>query len=271
MGKQSIIAFKQQDKEGGSTRVLDYIHANVWGLSQEGLGLFIKEKSKVFTKFKEWMAEVKNLTKKKIKILRSDNGGEYKDNKFLEFCRNEGIKRHFTLKKVPQQNGAAEMMNRTLMTHERCMRIHVGLPEPFWAESVNHDAYLVFGYNAYALIPTNEISKLKPKSLECIFIGFESGVKGYKLWDPVNQKKILSKDVVFDEKTMPINKVKNSEVKEDIVEKETTIEVPLKRVFRETSQEQPTEDVKKEVASDIEEEDAGQQQQQTQEEEEAQA
>ncbi|KAI5311863.1 hypothetical protein L3X38_041036 [Prunus dulcis] len=86
------------------------------------------------------------------------------------------------------------------------------------------------GCSAYALIPSDERSKLKPKSLECIFIGFESGVKGYKLWDLVNQKKILSRDVVFDEKTMPMNKVKNSEAKEDVVEKETTIEVPLTKV-----------------------------------------
>ncbi|CAL2228538.1 unnamed protein product [Prunus armeniaca] len=94
-------------------------------------------------------------------------------------------------------------------------------------------------------------------------------MKDYKLWDPVNQKKILSRDVVFDEKTMPMNKVNNSEAKEDVVEKETTIEVPLKKVFRETSQEQPTKDVQEEVESNSEEEDAGQQQQ-TQEEEEAQ-
>ncbi|CAL2237111.1 unnamed protein product [Prunus armeniaca] len=128
-------------------------------------------------------------------------------------------------------------MDRTLMERERCMRIYTGLLESFWAESINHTAYLVyrspsrnlefkcaeevwynksidyinlkvFGCSAYAL--SDERSKLKPKSLECIFVGFQSGVKGYKLWDPVNQKKILNRDVVFNEKTMPMNKVKNS-------------------------------------------------------------
>ncbi|CAL9005295.1 unnamed protein product [Prunus brigantina] len=214
------------------------------------------------------MIEVENLTRRKIKILRSDNGGEYKDNKFLEFCSSEGIKRHFTVRKTPQQNEAAERMNRTFIERERCMRIHVGLPKSFWAESVNHIAYLVFGCSAYALIPSDERSKLKPKSLECIFIGFESGAKSYRLCNPVNHKKILSRDVVFDEKAIPMNKVKNSEVKEDVVEKETTIEVALKKVSRKTSRKQLTEDVQEEVESDIEEEQAGQQQQQTQEEEE---
>ncbi|CAL9005189.1 unnamed protein product, partial [Prunus brigantina] len=174
--------------------------------------------------------EVENLTRRKIKILRSDNGGEYKDNKFLEFCSSEGIKRHFT--------------------------------------SIDYSNLKVFGCSAYALIPSDERSKLKPKSLECIFIGFESGAKSYKLCNPVNHKKILSRDVVFDEKAKPMNKVKNSEVKEDVVEKETTIEVPLKKVSRKTSRKQLTEDVQEEVESDIEEEQAGQQHQQTQEEEE---
>lgn len=52
--------------------------------------------------------------------------------------------------------------------------------------------------NVYALIPSDERTKLKLKSLECIFLCFESSVKGYKLWNLVNRKKILSKDVVFD-------------------------------------------------------------------------
>jgi len=46
----------------------------------------------------------------------------------------------------------------------------------------------VFGYKAYVHIPRDEWNKLKPKSLECIFLDFEKGVKGYKLWDSKNKK-----------------------------------------------------------------------------------
>ncbi|VVA16132.1 PREDICTED: Retrovirus-related Pol poly from [Prunus dulcis] len=126
------------------------------------------------------------------------------------------------------------------------MRIHDNLPEAFWAEAVIHASYLVnrslskyidfqcakevwynksieytnlkvFGCSAYALIPGDERTKLKLKSLECIFLGFESGVKGFKLWDLVNWKKILNIDVVFDEKTMSMIKVKKPEANEDVV------------------------------------------------------
>lgn len=52
------------------------------------------------------------------------------------------------------------------------------------------------------LIPGDEISKLDSKSKKCIFLGFEKGIKGFKLWDPEVKKRVLSRDVVFDEQFM---------------------------------------------------------------------
>ena len=59
----------------------------------------MKEMPEVFGKFKERKAMVENQTGQKIRYLRSDNGGEYKDGEFLKFCRDVGITRHFTVKK----------------------------------------------------------------------------------------------------------------------------------------------------------------------------
>ena len=89
------------------------------------------EKSEVFAKFKEWKAGVENKTGRKIKYLHSDNGGEYWNVKFMKFCKQEGITRHFTVKKTPQQNDATERMNQILMEKKRCMRLHAGFPESF--------------------------------------------------------------------------------------------------------------------------------------------
>ena len=53
---------------------------------------FLKAKSEVFEKFKEFKALIENLSDKKIKTLRSDNGGEYTSKEFgafLQRCRNQ--------------------------------------------------------------------------------------------------------------------------------------------------------------------------------------
>jgi transposase InsO family protein len=54
---------------------------------------FLKTKDEVFSKFKEFKALIENLSKRKIKILRSDNGGEYTSKEFVNFCKDVGIKR----------------------------------------------------------------------------------------------------------------------------------------------------------------------------------
>ena len=69
---------------------------------------FLKRKDEVFEKFKEFKALVENLSENKIKILRSNNGGEFTSNQFKNFCKEVGIKRELTTPYNPQQNGVEE-------------------------------------------------------------------------------------------------------------------------------------------------------------------
>jgi transposase InsO family protein len=73
-----------------------------------------RTKDRVFTIFKDWLAMVENQTDRKQKSLRSNNGGEYKSNEFVQFNRERGIRREFTTPHSPKQNGVAERMNRTI-------------------------------------------------------------------------------------------------------------------------------------------------------------
>ena len=86
---------------------------------------------------------VETETSLKVIYLRSDNGGEYIDGGFSEYCAAQGIRMEKTILGTPQQNGVAERMNRTLNERARSMRLHAGLPKTFWVDAVNIVAYLI--------------------------------------------------------------------------------------------------------------------------------
>jgi hypothetical protein len=94
---------------------------------------FLKSKDEVFSKFKEFKALIENLSKRKIKILKSDNGGEYTSKEFVSFCRDVGIKGKLTTPYNPQQNGVVERKNRTIMEVVKTMIHDQDLPMCLWA------------------------------------------------------------------------------------------------------------------------------------------
>jgi transposase InsO family protein len=104
---------------------------------------FLKNKSKAFAKFNIWKAKVKNQTRRKIKCLRTDNNTEYKDGDFSKFCKEYGIKRHFTLRKTLQQNEVVDRPNMTIIETARCLRLNIELPKIFWVEAVDMACYII--------------------------------------------------------------------------------------------------------------------------------
>jgi transposase InsO family protein len=103
---------------------------------------FLKSKDEVFSKFKEFKALIENLSERKIKILRSDNGGEYTSKEFVNFCKDVGIKRELTTPYNPQQNGVAERKNRTIMEAVKTMIHDQDLPMCLWAEATMTAVYV---------------------------------------------------------------------------------------------------------------------------------
>eukprot|EP00253_Pinus_taeda_P008132 PITA_08132 len=181
----------------------------------------IKNKSDVYDTFKKWKALVEIETGKKLKCLRSDNGGEYCSKEFDRYCSEYGIRREKTVPRTPQENGVSERMNRTIMEHARCMRLHAGLPLQFWADVVDIIVYLInrgpsssldgvvleeawtgkkvnysflkpFGCEAFVHINKENRTKLEAKSKKCTFIGYGVNDFGYHLYDYENHKIIRS-------------------------------------------------------------------------------
>jgi transposase InsO family protein len=102
----------------------------------------LKSKDEVLGKFKEFKALVQNLSERKIKILRSDNGGEYTSNEFGNFCRYVGIKRELTTPYNPQQNGVVEIKNKTIMEAVNTMIHDQDLPMHLWDEVARITVYV---------------------------------------------------------------------------------------------------------------------------------
>ena len=103
---------------------------------------FLKGKNEVFSKFKEFKALVENLSEKKIKIFRSDNGGEFTGGEFKSFCKEVGIKRELSTPYNPQQNGVAERKNRTIMEAVKAMIHDQDLPMHLWEEAARTTVYV---------------------------------------------------------------------------------------------------------------------------------
>ena len=83
----------------------------------------MKHKDEVYQRFLEWKALVEKSSGHKLKIWRTNNGGEYTSNKFEKYLRLEGIRHECTVPKTPEQNGVNERLNRTLIETVRSMLI----------------------------------------------------------------------------------------------------------------------------------------------------
>ena len=96
----------------------------------------LRNKSEGLDKLALFVKLVENQTGSQIKVLRSDNGGEYKSTKFAKFCADRGIIHKFTPPHTPELNGVAERMNRALVESARCMLEYAGLPNKYGGEAV---------------------------------------------------------------------------------------------------------------------------------------
>ncbi|GJR42001.1 putative ribonuclease H-like domain-containing protein [Tanacetum coccineum] len=91
---------------------------------------------------KSFITGVENLIDQRVKVIRCDNGTEFKNKEMNQFCERKGIKREFSVARTPQQNGVAERKNRTLIEAARTMLADSKLPTTFWAEAVNTACYV---------------------------------------------------------------------------------------------------------------------------------
>ncbi|GJX78598.1 putative ribonuclease H-like domain-containing protein [Tanacetum coccineum] len=92
---------------------------------------------------KTFITEIENQLDHKVKVIRCDNGTEFKNSVMNQFCEMKGIKREFSVARTPQQNGVAKRRNRTLIKATQTMLVDSKLPTTFWAEAINTACYVL--------------------------------------------------------------------------------------------------------------------------------
>nr|GEX11683.1 putative ribonuclease H-like domain-containing protein [Tanacetum cinerariifolium] len=105
---------------------------------------FLATKDETSPILKTFITGLENQLSLKVKVIRSDNGTEFKNHDLNQFYGMKGIKREFSVPRTPQQNGIAERKNKTLIEAARTILADLLLPIPFWAENTKYWFYETF-------------------------------------------------------------------------------------------------------------------------------
>ncbi|WAR60918.1 hypothetical protein PtB15_13B167 [Puccinia triticina] len=168
----------------------------------------------------------------KIKILRSDNGGEFDSKVFAKFLTDKGIVAERSLPYHYFQNGAAEQYNRTVSDMGRSILYDSELGKEFWgyafmwaAWTINRipnritkektpyefffgdkpqlDRTRVFGSRAYVLVAPEKRKKLDDRAIEGLVVGHLPESKGWTFWIPKTKKLVSSAWANFGRNSLP--------------------------------------------------------------------
>jgi hypothetical protein len=206
-----------------------YYVTNIDEFSRKRWLYLLKTKDGVFRKFQEFKAEVENLSNKKIKTIRYDNGGEYTSKELIVFYKEGGISRDLIVPHNPQHNGVAERKNITIEESFKAMMNNQNLFMFLWGEATMTIVYVknrsphrilknmtpkeaflgkkprdehlrIFGCPVYIHVPKDKRKKLEPSGKIGIFIGYSESSKAYRIYVPGQHNIEISRDVTFDER-----------------------------------------------------------------------
>ncbi|CAH2088142.1 unnamed protein product [Euphydryas editha] len=273
-GKQTRLPFPHSANK--SSGVLELVHTDLCG-PMENLSLgkakyfllfvddfsrmctvyFLREKNETFKYFKQYKELVETQQSKIIKILRSNNGGEFCSAEIENYLRQCGIVHQKTNSYTPEQNGLCERYNRSIVEKARCLLFDAQFQKCLWAEAVNTAVYIIncapaagigdnttpyeiwtgrkpkldhlriFGSPVMVHIRKEKRRKWDKKAKKMFLVGYSENVKGYRLCDPVARDVTIARDVVvmenIDDSSMTTITVNESRPPEDVKEEEVSL------------------------------------------------
>ncbi|WVZ70632.1 hypothetical protein U9M48_019280 [Paspalum notatum var. saurae] len=220
----------------GPTRIASvsgkwYVLVVVDDFSRFSWVFFMEFKDEAFGFVRDLVLRLRNESHKAMRAIRSDNGGEFRNSRFENLCRDLGLEHQFSSSYTPPQNGVVERKNRTLIEMARTMLDEHRTPRRFWAEAVNTACYIAnriflraflgktsyelrfgrqpsikhlraFGYRCFVLMKAGHLDKFESRCLDEIFLGYASSSRAFRVWILETKQVVETCEVFFDE-TIP--------------------------------------------------------------------
>ncbi|GFX70278.1 retrovirus-related Pol polyprotein from transposon TNT 1-94 [Trichonephila clavipes] len=172
-------------------------------------------------------SKYENLTDKRIKKIRTENGLEFVNEQLDTYLDNSGIFHEKTIPCNSESNGKADRANRVFLERARSLLYESKLPLKFWAEAINCSTQISyvtprkgkekipleiwtrkkpklnylkkFGCVAYFHVPKVLRNKFEVPGRRGIMLGYARERRGYRIYDIKNQKVIEERSVKFSE------------------------------------------------------------------------
>ncbi|CAM8932740.1 unnamed protein product [Rhodiola kirilowii] len=249
LAKQTKLPFSLRNYSADAPFSL--IHGDVWGpfhvptitgsqyfltlvddYSRATWTFLMKHKSDAADHIIGFFAMVRTQFSAAVKILRTDNGGEFFSDKLTLFLNLQGCIHQSSCPYTPEQNGVVERKHRHLLEVARALMFQSGLPKIFWGDSILTATYIInrlptqllkgkspwemlfnsvpsidhmriFGCLCYITTQAHQRDKFDHRALQCIFLGYPMGQKGYKTYCLTSHQVIVSRHITFREDIFP--------------------------------------------------------------------
>ncbi|KAG7544005.1 Zinc finger CCHC-type [Arabidopsis thaliana x Arabidopsis arenosa] len=189
----------------------------------------LRNKSEVSTQFHAFISYVKTQYNSVIKAIRTDNAPELA---FNDIIKQYGMIHQFSCPYTPQQNSVVERKHQHLLNVARALLFQSNVPLAYWSDCIHTSVFLInripsvllenmspyekllkkkpqysflrsFGCLCYVSTLQKDRNKFSPRAEKCVFLGYSTGYKGYKVLHLDTNIVSVSRNVIFHENEFP--------------------------------------------------------------------